>query len=78
MTCKFYKITKHFAERLIQRVSDFKKILNKVLDYLNDHVLELVFNSVLKGKMQRFCIDGYKVYYHFDSNINKLVITTIY
>jgi hypothetical protein len=76
---KHWRFSKHFAERVFERVAgDYKLVVDKICREFNDTVLEKVFHCVLYGASQRVAIDNYFVCYTFDDHAQQLVITTIY
>jgi mRNA-degrading endonuclease RelE of RelBE toxin-antitoxin system len=76
----FWKVSRHFAERVLKRVDENPKhFMAEVKTVLNEKCLQMVFDCLVLGNSgRRFVINDYVVCYEFDDTKQLLVLKTVF
>lgn len=76
----FWKVSRHFAERVLERVDENpKRFMAEVKAILNEKCLQMVFDCLVLGNSgRRFVINDYVVCYEFDDTKQFLVLKTVF
>ena len=76
----FWKVSRHFAERVLERVDENpKRFMAEVKAILNEKCLQMVFDCLVLGNSgRRFVINDYIVCYEFDDTNQHLVLKTVF